>query len=85
MKIRTSHQTKLFDIAGKIEMLVGYERTEKKYPITIEECHGPHRISEDELIISLSSVEIVVPGGMAVDILPMLTEKQKEYITNQID
>lgn len=82
----TTHETKLFDTElGKIEIIVGYRKTVVKHPIRLEECHGRYPFNEDEETIELTSVEIVIPHASAPDILPLLTEKQKEYIINQLN
>lgn len=81
----TQTKTKLFDTElGGIEMIVKYRELIKKFPERVEECHGLHTISEDEFETELIYVEVAVPKGQSIDILPMLSEKQKEYIIDNI-
>ena len=78
-------KNKLFDTElGKLEILVSYDEETKKHPIREEDFHGIHIFDEDEVIISLLSVEIVLPYGFSIDILPKLTERQKQYIIDFI-
>lgn len=82
----TETKTKLFDTeCGKIEIVVGYIETIEQVPLQVEECHGTHLINNDTSEIILTSVEIVVPNGMAIDILPSLTYHQKRHFIEQID
>jgi hypothetical protein len=83
--MNTEHKTKLIDTDfGKLEVLIAYnEKTEPR--MRVEEGHGLHLIDESECDIELTSIEIVVPHGMAVDILPMLNKKQKDWFINNID
>lgn len=81
----TENKTKLFETElGGIEMVVKYCEKVEKHPNRIEECHGLHIFNEDEVELELIYVEIVVPKGQSINILPLLTEKQKEYIINNL-
>lgn len=76
---------KLFETElGGIEIIVKYFEKTKKHPVGVEECHGVHFFNEDEVEIELIYIEIAVPKGQSINILPLLTEKQKEYIINNI-
>ena len=80
----TEHKTQLFEIGIRMEMIVGFDLDLYKYPLRYEECHGTHVFNEDELGVKLTSVEIVI-GGKGVDILPQLTDKEKEIIINELE
>lgn len=64
-----------------IEVLVTYEW--ENSPIEREEGHGYHIVGGG-LEVDLESVEIVIKGGNSIDILPLLTEKQKDSIIDQL-
>lgn len=82
----TDHKTKLIDTDfGKLEVLVAWDETIEQKPLRLEECHGTHYFNDSSREIELTSIEIVIPHGMAVDILPMLTQKQKEWFINNLD
>ena len=72
-----NYKNELFEIAGKMEMIVDFteiiERSEK--PLQDE--------NEDDVKVELNSVEIVI-CGRGIDILPRLTDKQKEEIINNL-
>lgn len=61
---------------GGIEILVGYryEQSESQ----IEECHGEHEVGL-MIYTELTSVEVVIKGR-GIDILPLMTDKQKDFI-----
>lgn len=74
-------KNKLFDTElGCAELLVTYNEEIKHNTPRKEYCHGEHEFNEDEVNIELLSVEVIIPKGQSIDILPMLSEKQKEYI-----
>jgi hypothetical protein len=76
-KMEINYKNELFEIAGKMEMIVDFteiiERSEK--PLQDE--------NEDDVKVELNSVEIVI-CGRGIDILPRLTDKQKEEIINNL-
>ena len=82
----TEHKTQLLlsTFGNNIEMLIGFDVETKKYPVRIEECHGEHRFSEDETGVKLTSVEIIIKGR-GIDILPQLTDKEKEAIIEELE
>ena len=67
----------MFEIAGKMEMIVDFteiiERSEKSLQDE----------NEDDVKVELNSVEIVI-CGRGIDILPKLSDKQKEEIINNL-
>jgi len=77
------HKVESFEIAGKIEMLVGWDETIKKDREIIE-WHGFKDVTEPEVDQKLTSIEIVIPGGKAVNILPSLNEKQRQEIIDNL-
>jgi len=83
--IKTNHQTKSFETELGIEILVSYSETfDIKY--SKEEFFGNHLLPEYEhLNTELTSLEIVIKGGNSVDVLPLLSKNQKDYIKKQID
>ena len=85
MQVIIEEKSKLFDTElGKLEILVTYLEKVTTYPMAVYEGHGLHSISEDEVEIELTCVEMVIPKGNSVDLLPSLTDKQKVYIINQL-
>lgn len=81
----TEHKTKLFDSeCGKVELLVGYDETIHNEPDYKIEFHGIHTLNDSHVEIILTSVEIVIPNGMAVDIIPNLNYHQKQYFIDQL-
>ena len=72
-----NYRNELFEIAGNMEMLVDFteiiERPEK--PLQDE--------NEYDVKVELNSVEIII-CGRGIDILPKLSEKQKEEIINNL-
>lgn len=63
-----------------IEILVSYryERSESQR----EECHGLHEVGL-MIYTELTSVEVVI-CGKGIDILPMMTDKQKDFVIGQL-
>ena len=72
-----NYKNELFEIAGKMEMIVDFteiiERSEKSLQDE----------NEDDVKVELNSVEIVI-CGRGIDILPKLSDKQKEEIINNL-
>lgn len=72
-----NYKNELFEIAGNMEMLVDFteiiERSEK--PLQDE--------NEDDVKVELNSVEIII-CGRGIDILPKLSEKQKQEIIDNL-
>jgi hypothetical protein len=72
-----NYKNELFEIAGNMEMLVDFteiiEISEK--PLQDE--------NEDDVKVELNSVEIVI-CGRGIDILPKLSEKQKQEIIDNL-
>lgn len=72
-----NYRNELFEIAGNMEMLVDFteiiERSEK--PLQDE--------NEDDVKVELNSVEIII-CGRGIDILPKLSEKQKQEIIDNL-
>ena len=66
-----NYKNELFEIAGKMEMIVDFTEIIERVPKTLQDD------SEDEVTIELNSVEVVI-AGRGIDILPKLTDKQKE-------
>ena len=77
------HKVESFEIAGRIEMLVGWDETVKKYRDT-EECHGIHEVVSVSVDQELTSVEIVIGSSTAIDILPLLNRKQRQEIIDNL-
>ena len=81
----TEHKNKLIDTDfGKLELLVAWDEKTDIKPIRKEIFHGIHYFDDSEVSIEITSIEIVVPHGMAVDILPMLNQKQKEWFIKNL-
>jgi len=72
-----NYKNELFDIAGKMEMIVDFTEIIERVPKTLQDD------SEDEVTIELNSVEVVI-AGRGIDILPKLTDKQKEEVINNL-
>ena len=72
-----NYKNELFEIAGKIEMIVDFTEIIERVPKTLQDD------SEDEVTIELNSVEVVI-AGRGIDILPKLTDKQKEEVINNL-
>lgn len=53
-------------------------------PSQIEEGHGRHEVGKQVTVNFLHYVEVVI-AGVGFDILPQLTKKQKEFITNNLE
>jgi len=76
------HKVESFEIAGRIEMLVGFD-VSKKTDIEIHEWHGIHEIINEDTKVQLTSIEIVI-AGKGVDILPFLNRKQRQEIIDNL-
>ncbi len=72
-----NYKNELFEIAGNMEMLVDFTEIIER---SVKEINDE---SEDEVKVELSSVEIII-CGRGIDILPKLSEKQKEEIINNL-
>jgi hypothetical protein len=72
-----NYKNELFEIAGKMEMIVDFTEIIERVPKTLQDD------SEDEVTIELNSVEVVI-AGRGIDILPKLTDKQKEEVINNL-
>jgi hypothetical protein len=72
-----NYKNELFEIAGNIEMLVDFTEIIER---SVKEINEE---SEDEVRVELNSVEIII-CGRGIDILPKLSEKQKEEIINNL-
>ena len=72
-----NYRNELFEIAGKMEMIVDFTETIERIPKPL------HDNVEDEVTIELNSVEIII-AGRGIDILPKLTDKQKEEVINNL-
>ena len=72
-----NYRNELFEIAGNMEMLVDFteiiERSEKSLQDE----------NEDDVKVELNSVEIII-CGRGIDILPKLSEKQKQEIIDNL-
>ena len=64
-----------------IELLVGYRY--ENSPSYYEEPENPGSLVQEMVYTELESVEVVIKG-QGIQILPMLTEKQKEYIISNL-
>ena len=58
-------------------MIVDFTEIIERVPKTLQDD------SEDEVTIELNSVEVVI-AGRGIDILPKLTDKQKEEVINNL-
>jgi hypothetical protein len=72
-----NYKNELFEIAGKMEMIVDFTEIIERVPKTLQDEN------EDDVKVELNSVEIVI-CGRGIDILPRLTDKQKEEIINNL-
>lgn len=72
-----NYKNELFEIAGKMEMIVDFTEIIERVPKTLQDD------SEDEVTIELNSVEVVI-AGRGIGILPKLTDKQKEEVINNL-
>jgi hypothetical protein len=72
-----NYKNELFEIAGKMEMIVDFTEIIERVPKILQDD------SEDEVTIELNSVEVVI-AGRGIDILPKLTDKQKEEVINNL-
>ena len=72
-----NYKNELFEIAGKMEMIVDFTEIIERVPRPLQDD------SEDEVTVELNSVEIVI-AGRGIDILPKLTDKQKEEVINNL-
>lgn len=61
-----------------IEILVGYTT---EYIKQIEECHGIHDLSYDD--VELTSVEVII-AGRGIDIFRFLDDKQMSVIKDNL-
>lgn len=75
--MKISYKNELFEITGKMEMIVDFTEIIENSPKPLQDE------SEDDVTIELNSVEIVI-CGRGIDILPRLTDKQKEEIINNL-
>lgn len=64
-----------------IELLVGYKYEQSASQL--EEGHGLHEVGE-LIYTQLDSVEVVIKGR-GIDILPQMTEKQKDFIIQSLN
>lgn len=72
-----NYRNELFEIAGKMEMIVEFTEIIERAPKSLQDD------SEDDVKVELNSVEIVI-AGKGIDILPRLTDKQKEEVINNL-
>jgi hypothetical protein len=72
-----NYKNELFEIAGNMEMLVDFTEIIERYAKEINDEN------EDDVKVELNSVEIVI-CGRGIDILPNLSQKQKEEIINNL-
>jgi hypothetical protein len=72
-----NYKNELFEIAGNMEMLVDFTEIIERSAKEINDEN------EDDVKIELNSVEIII-CGRGIDILPKLSEKQKEEIINNL-
>jgi hypothetical protein len=77
------HKVESFEIAGRIEMLVGWDETIEKDTYT-EECHGVHEITTISVKQELTSVEIVIGNSSSIDILGYLNAYQRQEIIDNL-
>jgi hypothetical protein len=68
-----NYKNELFEIAGNMEMLVDFTEIIERSAKEINDEN------EDDVKVELNSVEIVI-CGRGIDILPNLSQKQKEEI-----
>jgi hypothetical protein len=72
-----NYKNELFEIAGNMEMLVDFTEIIERSAKEINDEN------EDDVKVELNSVEIII-CGRGIDILPKLSEKQKEEIINNL-
>ena len=72
-----NYKNELFEIAGKMEMIVDFTEIIERVSKTLQDEN------EDDVKVELNSVEIVI-AGRGIDILPKLTDKQKEEVINNL-
>lgn len=72
-----NYKNELFEIAGNMEMLVDFTEIIEISPKPLQDEN------ENDVKVELNSVEIVI-CGRGIDILPRLSEKQKEEIINNL-
>lgn len=63
-----------------IEILVSYRY--EKTPSQVEEFHGLHEVGL-MVYTELTSVEVVIKGK-GIDILELMTDKQKDFVIGQL-
>ena len=63
-----------------IEVIVGYEYDTSESQV--EECHGLHDVG-CTVFTQLKNVEVVI-GGIGIDILPVLSKTQKQFIISKL-
>jgi hypothetical protein len=72
-----NYKNELFEIAGNMEMLVDFtEIIDRSEKLLQDE-------NEDDVKVELNSVEIII-CGRGIDILPKLSEKQKQEIIDNL-
>jgi hypothetical protein len=72
-----NYKNELFEIAGNMEMLVDFTEIIERSAKEINDEN------EDDFKVELNSVEIVI-CGRGIDILPNLSQKQKEEIIHNL-
>ena len=72
-----NYKNELFEIAGKMEMIVDFTEIIENPAKELQDEN------EDNVKVELNSVEIVI-CGRGIDILPKLSDKQKEEIINNL-
>jgi len=72
-----NYKNELFEIAGNMEMLVDFTEIIEISAKPLQEER------EDDVKVELNSVEIVI-CGRGIDILPKLSEKQKQEIIDNL-
>jgi len=76
-KMEINYKNELFEIAGNMEMLVDFTEVIERRQKQLQDEN------EDDVKVELNSVEIII-CGRGIDILPKLSEKQKEEIINNL-
>jgi hypothetical protein len=83
--MQTNTQTMIIDNDfSKMELLVTYDYNVIERPERIEECHGFHSFSEDEVEVNITSVEVVI-GGVGIDITKQLSKNQLSIIEDSLE
>ena len=72
-----NYKNELFEIAGKMEMIVDFTEIIERVPKALQDEN------EDDVKVELNSVEIII-CGRGIDILPKLSEKQKQEIIDNL-